>query len=171
MKKVALLWLLGLALFAGELYFMPYESREATKKLYHWIDTAHSTIDISMFMFTNKAIAKRIKNAAKRGVKVRIILDRESTKERYSQLPYLAKYRNIDLYLIKGKKIRHRERHGHMHIKIAIIDRRRLIFGSANWTNSAFRYNYELIYFLDDIPAAKKATKYFERILRDAEPY
>ena len=171
MKKVALLWLLGLALFAGELYFTPYESKEAMRRLLRSIDTAHSTIDIAMFTFTNKTIAKRIKNAAKRGVKVRIILDRESTKDRYSQLPYLAKYRNIDLYLIKGKKIRHRERHGRMHLKIAIIDHRRLIFGSANWSHSAFIYNYELIYFLDDIPAAKKATKYFERILHDAEPY
>jgi phosphatidylserine/phosphatidylglycerophosphate/cardiolipin synthase-like enzyme len=171
MKQLAFLFWLTLSLWGAQLYFMPFEAKQAMRRLLRSIDTAHSTIDIAMFTFTNKTIAKRIKNAAKRGVKVRIILDRESTKDRYSQLPYLAKYRNIDLYLIKGKKIKNRERHGRMHLKIAIIDRRRLIFGSANWSHSAFRYNYELIYFLDDIPAAKKATKYFERILHDAEPY
>jgi len=172
MKKFILLSICSFILLGGDLYFLPFESRKALSQLLHWIDRAHSSIDVAMYSFTNKTIAKRLKNAAKRGVDVRIILDeRQNLKDRYSQIGYLAKYRNIELYTLKGKKIKRYEHFGKLHLKLAIIDRKRLIFGSANWSRSAFAYNYELIYFLQDIPKAKKATHYFERLLRSAKRY
>ncbi|NPA04225.1 MAG: DUF1669 domain-containing protein, partial [Epsilonproteobacteria bacterium] len=152
MRYLLLLSIFLFQLLAQELYFMPYESREAKKQLLEWIDKAKSQIDVAIYSFTNHEIAQRLRNAARRGVKVRVIADEKQMKfeRRYSKIPYLAKYRNIDIYLIKGKRAKNREYYGKMHLKLAIIDSKRLVFGSANWTYSAFKRNYELIYFLED---------------------
>ncbi|BCD68599.1 phospholipase D-like domain-containing protein [Nitratiruptor sp. YY09-18] len=172
MKKFFLLSFLVLHLLSAQLYFLPFESRDAMHQLLRWIDQAHYKIDIAMYSFTNKKIAKRLVNAAKRGVKIRLILDEEQNlKDRYSQIGYLAKYPNIAVFTIKGKYAKRGEYYGKMHMKLAIIDNKRLIFGSANWSNSAFKRNYELLYFLDDLQKAKKSERFFERILRKAKEY
>ncbi|WP_200762713.1 phospholipase D-like domain-containing protein [Nitrosophilus alvini] len=156
----------------GTLYVMPKESKEALSALLDSIDKAKSKIDVAIYSFTHKKIAKRLKNAAKRGVKVRIIFDKKSNiNYKRSQLRYLAKYSNIDIYLINGKRFKNRKYFGKMHMKLAIIDNRRLIFGSANWSNSGFGKNYELLYIIDSYHMAKKAGNYYEQMIREAERY
>ncbi len=172
MKKSLLLSILGIYLLAHELYFLPYESMKAKQRLLFFIDHAKTSIDVAMYSFTNKIIAKHLKNAARRGVHLRIVLDYDQNMgDRYSQIGYLAKYKNIDLYTIKGKYVRHGDYYGKMHIKMGIFDHKILTFGSANWTNSAFKSNYELIYFVKDYALAKKALRAFERIVRSARRY
>ena len=151
---------------------MPFEAREARIKLFQWIDRAQSTLDIAIYSFTNKAIARKVRNAAKRGVRVRIVADYDqSLKDRYSKIGYLAKYRNVEVYLLRGKYSKRGEFYGKMHMKLALIDNKRLIFGSANWTNSAFLRNYETLYFVEDYAMAKKAKRFFEMMVRKAQEY
>ena len=150
---------------------MPFEAHTAKSQLLHWIDQARSSIDVAMFSFTNKSIAKRLKNAAERGVHIRIIFDHDQIKDRYSKLRYLAKYRNIEIFTLRGKYAKRGEYYGKMHIKMGIFDNKRVTFGSANWTNSAFSRNFEVIYFTKDFALAKKAKRGFERLLRLATPY
>ncbi|SMC08305.1 phospholipase D-like domain-containing protein [Nitratiruptor tergarcus] len=172
MKKFLLLSILSLVLLADDLYFMPFQSKQAQTKLLSWIDKAHSSIDIAMYSLTNRTIAKHIKNAARRGVKIRLVSDYEqSMKDRYSKIGYLAKYKNIKVRLIRGKYSKRGEFYGKMHLKLAIFDNKKLVFGSANWTNSAFKRNYELIYFAKNYALAKKALTTFERIFRKAQEY
>ena len=172
MKKFLLLSLCIISLLADELFFLPFEAQKAQKQLIAWIDNAKSSIDIALYSFTHHPLAKHLRNAAKRGVKIHILLDHEQNmKDRFSQIGYLAKYRNIRVYTIRGKYAKHGEFYGKMHIKLAIIDGRRLVFGSANWTNSAFKRNYELTYFLEDYAKAKKAKKYFDAMVRKAQEY
>ncbi len=172
MKKLLLLSITAIFLFSSDLFFMPYESHQAFSQLLRWIDRAHSRIDVAMYSFTNKKIAKRIKNAATRGVKVRLILDYDqNVGDHYSKIGYLAKYQNIEVFTLQGKRLRSNEGFGKMHIKLAIIDGKKLIFGSANWSNSAFKRNYELIYFVEDYALAKKSEKVFEMMLREAKRY
>ncbi len=171
MKKVSLLLLLVSSLLAGELYFMPFEAHMAKNQLLRWIDQAHSSIDVAMYSFTNKSIARHLKNAAKRGVHIRILFDHDQIKDRYSKLRFLAKYRNIEIFTLRGKYAKKGEYYGKMHIKMGIFDNKRVTFGSANWTNSAFSRNYEVIYFTKDFALAKKAKRGFERLLRSAKRY
>ncbi len=172
MKKLLLLSFLSIVLLASELYFMPYEAKAAQKRLLGWIDSTHNKIDIAIYSFTNHTIAKHIKNAAKRGVKIRILSDYEqSLKGRYTQIGYLAKYKNITIRLIRGKYAKRGDFYGKMHMKLAIFDNKQLVFGSANWSNSAFKRNYELIYFVKDYALAKKALRNFERIFAQGEEY
>ena len=163
---------IALFLEAGSIYFIPHEAKEAQKTLLFSIDKAKRSINIAMYSFTNHTIAKHLKNAAKRGVKISILLDyKQNVNDPYSQIGYLAKYKNIDIYTIKGLPSKKRDFNGIMHIKMAVIDHSTIVFGSANWTNSAFRYNYEVIYFTKDYTLAKKCEKELMRLVRKAKKY
>ncbi|MCF6202016.1 MAG: phospholipase D-like domain-containing protein [Hydrogenimonas sp.] len=154
------------------LYTLPKEAKPALKELLHKIDTAKYKIDAAIYSFTHKKIAKRLANAAKRGVKIRIIFDKESNlRNRKSQIGYLSKYRNIDCYLLSGKKRRRGDGYGLMHMKLMIIDNRHVVLGSANWTYSAFGLNHEVIAFIKSYEKAKKLERAFERMAKEASLY
>jgi len=155
-----------------KIYTLPDEAKPALKEMLHRIDTAKYRIDAAIYSFTHKTIAKRLANAARRGVKIRVIFDRESNiRNRRSRIGYLSKFRNIDTYLLSGKARRRGDGEGLMHMKLMIIDRRYLIFGSANWTYSAFGLNHEVLAFAEDYRKAAGMERSFERMLSKAKPY
>lgn len=173
LAKIFLLLLLCLSAYADEqVYFMPDEAKEAMHELLKSIDHAKNSIDIAIYSFTNKEIAKRLKNAAKRGVKITIIFDRESNlQNQNSQLGVLAKYQNIDVYVLEGKPYKKTGDAGKMHMKIMLIDAKRVIFGSANFSQSAFGNNYEVLYIIDSYALYKKFWSFFEQMHKRAKPY
>ena len=74
-------------------YFLPFESRQALGHLISLINGAQKNINISIYSFTNKEIAKALKKAAQRGVSINIIYDMESNKKNpKSTIGYLSKY-------------------------------------------------------------------------------
>jgi phosphatidylserine/phosphatidylglycerophosphate/cardiolipin synthase-like enzyme len=154
-------------------FLLPKEKELALQNIYKSIDHASSTINISIYSFTHKKIAKKLKNAAKRGVKIEIIFDAKSTKSQKgkSMLYYLAKYKNISVYKLKGKLSKNKKYHGIMHMKMAVIDHKKVIFGSANWTYSAFSNNYELLYMTKNYAIAKKFEKIFQTLKKEALLY
>lgn len=173
MKKILLILTAIISLNADSIYFLPFESRPALKEMLKSIDLSKYKIDVAIYSFTNHVIAKHLKNAAKRGVKIRIIFDKESNlNNKRSQLRYLAKYRNIKTFVVSGKPYkRKKDDFGLMHMKLMIIDNKRVILGSANYSYSAFYKNYELLFFKDDYAIAKKAEKFYERVLAKAQEY
>ncbi len=163
-----------ITLLANEkIFFMPYDKDKALSNLTKSIELAKNSIDIAIYSFTHKKISKKLKDASKRGVKIRIIFDEELNNEqnKYSKLPNLAKIKNINCKLIKGKYQKNRDYFGKMHNKFAIIDEKKVIFGSANFSNSAFSLNYEILYIKDDLTLAKKFKTYFDTIYSKATFY
>ncbi len=158
---------------AGELFLLPGQSEEALSALIKSIDHSKNSVKITIYNFTHKKIAKRLKAAARRGVKVEIIFDAKSarTDKRRSMLYYLAKYKNITVYKLKGRYIKRQHRYGIMHMKGAVFDHRRIVFGSANWTYSAFGKNYEMLYVEDDYAMAKAFGKAFEKYKKESVPF
>ncbi len=158
---------------AGELFLLPEQSDEALSALLKSIDHSKNSIKITIYNFTHKKIAKRLKAAARRGVKIEIIFDAKSARidKRRSMLYYLAKYKNISVSKLHGRYIRKQKRYGIMHMKGAVFDHRRILFGSANWTYSAFGKNYEMLYVADDYALAKKFEKAFARYCRESTPF
>ena len=156
-----------------QFYLLPKEKDAALENIIKKIDQAKLSIHISIYNFTHKKIAKSIKKAAKRGVKVDIIFDEKSVKKKQGKtmLYYLAKYKNITVYTLKGKLSKKKKYHGIMHMKMAVIDNKTVIFGSANWTYSAFSNNYELLYITKNYTIAKKFEKYFEKLRKSATFY
>ncbi len=175
-RALVLLFLLAASLVCADtklkIYTLPEEAKPALKEMLHRIDTAKHRIDAAIYSFTHKAIAKRLAKAARRGVKVRILFDRESNLgNRRSQIGYLSKFRNIDTYLLDGKRSGRGDRKGLMHMKLMVIDNSYLIFGSANWTYSAFGLNREIVVSVRDYAKAAKIERAFERMLPKAVPY
>ncbi len=167
MKKLILL--LGVLLFAKEVYFMPMQGDEAHKKLYSLFAHAHKSIHIAIYTFTDRKLARALKIAASRGVDVEIVADKKEAKYRLSQVPNLAKIKNIHIYLISGKRYYHSKNHAKMHAKVSIIDNKHLVIGSANYSYSAFYKNYEYIIF--EKRWIKEFESFFNYLKENSTPY
>jgi len=106
------------------------------------IDNAQEYIDIAIFSFTYEPLAGAIIRAKRRGVKIRILMDKVQAQGKHSVYQFLL---DNDMETIQDR------RSGYMHNKIAIIDGRILFTGSYNWSESAEEGNQEnLLEFIDE---------------------
>ncbi len=168
--KYIIIILINLFLFANEVYFLPKDGFEAQKKLISLITHSKHSINIIMYAFTNKKIAKALKKAAKHNIKIDIIADREEAKYKRSVIPNLALIKNINIKLLNGKSFKNGN-YGKLHAKVAIIDNRYLVTGSANYTYSAFFKNYEYIIIHTDKHLINKFDKFFYYLKSISTPY
>lgn len=122
-----------------EVYFSLYDNPQ--KEIIKNINQAQASINIAMYIFTDKEIALPLVKARERGVKVRLYLDKDQVDYKYSQSRFLVQ---------KGIKTRISTNNYIMHNKFAIIDNRLLLTGSYNWTFSANNRNDENLMVLDD---------------------
>jgi phosphatidylserine/phosphatidylglycerophosphate/cardiolipin synthase-like enzyme len=122
-----------------EIYFSLYDNPQ--KEIIKNINQAKAFINIAMYIFTDREIALPLINAQKRGVKVRVYLDKSQIESKYSQSRFLVQ---------KGIKTRISTNNYIMHHKFAIIDNRLLLTGSYNWTFSANNRNDENLMVIDD---------------------
>ena len=100
------------------------------------IGSAKKNIRIQMYIFTSKRIADALGKAAKRGIKVEVILDKSQEKATYG--PWRVMRRDgVDIYFDAE--------HDTANNKIAIFDRRTVITGSYNFTKAAEEKNAENI--------------------------
>ncbi len=137
-----------------QLYFSPQSP--AMSRVLGLIHGAKESIDVMIFYLTHKEVAKELRFAQERGVRVRVILDATAAKNSYSKHEYL---RNHDV------KLKVESWGGKMHAKTAIIDNKHIIIGSMNWTNAGERYNDEnTIILLDASAKAACLTAFFNEL-------
>lgn len=126
------------------------------------INNAKSTLDIGMFYFANKKgeamepVMDAIKNAAGRGVAVRILVDSAFYSGSEKSVDELAGIKNISIAKISFKNVGG----GVMHAKYMIADGRDLYTGSANMDWRALDHIHELGIRIKN----KKLAKNFEAI-------
>jgi len=115
-------------------YFSPHGG--CTSKVISEINRAKNRIDVAVFSFTSKPIAKALIKAHNRGVKVRVIIDRGTARARNCVGPVLE---------AAGIPVRYKKGSGGglMHHKYGVIDGKVLLTGSFNWTMSAEKRNDE----------------------------
>jgi phosphatidylserine/phosphatidylglycerophosphate/cardiolipin synthase-like enzyme len=162
------------ALFADRYFFVsPKEGARAEAAIVSQIGKAKEEIVIAMYSFTNGSIASALKSAAKRGARVTIVVDEKNLRGNLkdSRAGELAKLRNIEVKIARGDKAKNGDYYGIMHMKVGVIDETISIYGSANWTNSAFNINHELLFIDDDPKIAKELKGYLETIIKNAKPY
>lgn len=171
MKKVVGLWILWCSLtFTQSIYFLPNENKEALNALISALSNAQNEIKISIYTFTHRQIANALRDSAKKGVKVQIIYDKsQNLQSKNSTIGYLAKYQNISVCTLEGLKSG--EITGIMHQKMAIIDNKTLIIGSANYSKQAFERSYEILYFTQQNEVLKKAVQNFEIMYKNCTPF
>ena len=169
MKKITIFLLIFIYIYANKIYFLPFDGKKAQNEIFYLFSHAKKEIKIAIYTFTNKRLAKALKLAAKKA-KIFIITDDKESKYDYSVVPNLAAIRNFNIYLLSGKKFidGHKAK---MHAKIAIIDNKYLIIGSANYSYSAFFKNYEYILITKDKNLIKKFNYFFYKLKNLSTPY
>ncbi|HOJ49235.1 MAG TPA: phospholipase D-like domain-containing protein [Spirochaetota bacterium] len=117
------------------------------------INKAKKSLFIAAFALTHKGIIKKIKDLSEK-IDVKIVLDRHQAKNENSiyQYPDLRKF--ITLYNGKGK----------MHHKFIIIDNKKVITGSFNFSKNATEKNDENIMVLTDNKIVDIFKKEFEKL-------
>jgi phosphatidylserine/phosphatidylglycerophosphate/cardiolipin synthase-like enzyme len=147
-RKILLsIFILGLFLFSHNfsfaeirIFFSP--GGDIAEEIIRQIDNAQEYIDIAIYSFTYEPLAGAIIRAKRRGVKIRILMDKGQSKGKCSKYKFFL---DNDIAVIQDR------RSGYMHNKIAIIDGRILFTGSYNWSKSAEERNEEnLLEFIDE---------------------
>ena len=98
------------------------------------IGEAKKTIQVQAYSFTNADIAKALLEAHKRGVNVRVVLDKSQETEKYTSATFLAN---------SGVPVRIDDDFAIAHSKIMILDEETVITGSFNFTKAAEERNAE----------------------------
>jgi len=119
------------------------------------INKAHKSIDIAMYSFTSREIARALLEAKQRQVKIRITLDNAQIKDQYSKSRYLIN---------KGVDVKFHMGPGLLHDKFAVIDDQEVLTGSYNWTITADKKNAENLLVSTDNELAQKYTKEFRHL-------
>ena len=135
------------------------------------INKSQSGILVSMYIFktTGKktSAANKVKDAlikaAKRGIKVKVILELEGGKS-----STLNKENRITADKLKkdGVSVYFDSPRRRTHVKAIVIDDRYTFIGSHNLTASALQYNKELSLMIDSVEVAKKTAGYIEDMIR-----
>lgn len=131
-----------------ELSVLP-DDPKAVKRMIDLFRSAKKTIRVAMFTWTRQDFAEELVQAAKRGVKVEVAVDRYSGKGASAKIVSFLSRSGIPVYLSTGK--------GLLHHKFVYIDEEILENGSANWTNSAFKINDDYFVVLYPLTPEQRA--------------
>jgi phosphatidylserine/phosphatidylglycerophosphate/cardiolipin synthase-like enzyme len=143
-----------------EVYFSP--DGGCAEAIVAEISTAKSTILVQAYSFTSAPIAKALVNAHKRGVDVRVVLDKSQKSEKYSSADFLH-HAGIPLLIDSAHAIAHN--------KIIIIDDREVITGSFNFTKSAEENNAENLLIIRDAAVADTYLSNWRLHAEHSAPY
>ena len=164
---ICLYGILNINLLAKDnVLFLPKENTQALRIILDSIKNAKNNIKIAMYAFKYKKIATALKLACNKGVAVYVIFDNRVLKaHEKSQYIYLQKQQNIKTYTLGGNKGKQR---GKLHAKYMIIDNKKVLFGSLNYTKKSFKNNYEVLFVTSNKKIIKKFISNFEYLLINA---
>ena len=117
---------------------------------------ARTSLDICVFTITDDRLTRAIVDARQRGIDTRLITDNDKQFDTGS---------DIDQLVRSGIPTRFDPDADHMHHKFAIIDGKRLINGSYNWTRGA-THNHENVTVSTDADLVDAFAKEFDRLWR-----
>lgn len=127
------------------------------------IDSAMLTIRVAAYSFTSKPIAEALLAAHRRGVDVKVVVDKSQLGERYTSATFLANERI---------PVRVDSQHAIMHNKFLIVDGETVETGSFNFTAAGASKNAENVMVIWKTP--KLAAVYqrdWDTHWAHAEPY
>jgi phosphatidylserine/phosphatidylglycerophosphate/cardiolipin synthase-like enzyme len=146
-------------------YIFSKSDQSTKQKLMKLIDSSHKTIDIAVYTVTDSEIISRLCIATKRGVKVRLISDRDQT----NNMSYQNKA--IQKLLHAGIPVKINTHKGLMHLKLLISDNKIVASGSYNFTKRAEKDNDEVMIFINNKKFALEWSEIFEELWEDTNNY
>lgn len=126
------------------------------------LESAQETVLVQAYSFTSAPIAKALVDTQKRGVEVRVILDKSQKTEKYSEADFLAHH---------GIPVLIDSQHAISHNKVMVIDGHAVITGSFNFSKAAEESNAENLVIIRDGPIAAKYAANWREHAAHSEPY
>lgn len=111
------------------------------------ISSAKKEIRMSTYSFTEPNIGKALLDAHKRGVDVKIVVDKEHNGRREADAPSVSRFlasNGVSVSLTKAYKIQHN--------KVLIVDRQTVQTGSFNFSRAAQKDNAENVLVISRCP-------------------
>ncbi len=137
-------------------------TRTCEAQIVQLIAHAKKRILLASYSFTSNEIAKALKNARARGIKMQLVLDKSNLNGKYSRATYLAN---------AGVDIRINSRYAIMHHKFIIVDQA-VGFGSMNFTRAGDRKNAENFNIFHHAPNLVRVYEQeFVRLYDESKPY
>ena len=167
-KKLLLIFLLGLV--AGAIIYFLYQalfplssvvsissvfSPENGNEIISIMDSAKQSLDIEMYVFTSDDILQSLKRARDRGVKIRIVLEKRISNNENQKIFAALKIYGIE---VRWASIEY----ALTHAKFIIIDGKRVLVGSHNFSNSAMHKNREASVLIQSEKIASDFQRVFE---------
>jgi phosphatidylserine/phosphatidylglycerophosphate/cardiolipin synthase-like enzyme len=143
-----------------DVYFSPRGG--ATFAVRQALDNARSSVLVQAYSFTSAPIAEALVKAHKRGVKIRVLLDKSQKTEKYSSADFLAN---------TGISTKIDAAHAIAHNKVMIIDKEIVITGSFNFTKAAEESNAENLLVVRDKELASRYTENWQLHEEHSESY
>ncbi|RDV84530.1 phospholipase D family protein [Ammonifex thiophilus] len=141
------------------LYF-PRSGQDPAPALCSLIGQARSSCDVAIYSLTHPDIVKALVQAHKRGVKVRVITDKEwqrNDSQRHA----------VNVLLLAGIPVKENRHAGLMHLKMVVIDGEIVTTGSYNFTRSASEKNDEMFLVVKSAELSRACSREFERMWND----
>ncbi|GIX49220.1 MAG: hypothetical protein KatS3mg131_3431 [Candidatus Tectimicrobiota bacterium] len=154
---------------AVEVCFTP--QAPCASRILREIARARSEILVAVYALTSEELAWVLVKAARRGVQVRVVLDRDVDREQPASQGNFLQRHGVAVRRVAGlPSPRSAGSQGRMHQKFAVLDRQVVLTGSYNWTLAAERLNDEnLLIFRDAGPLAAEYRREFFRLWRKGE--
>jgi phosphatidylserine/phosphatidylglycerophosphate/cardiolipin synthase-like enzyme len=143
-----------------EVYFSPKGG--CTEAVVTELTNAKKTVFVQAYSFTSVPIAKALVEAHKRGVDVRVILDKTQRSEKYSSADFVA-HAGIPTFIDAKHAIAHNE--------IIVIDGETVLTGSFNFTKAAEEKNAENLLVVRDKVIAERYTSNWDGHVEHSEKY
>ncbi len=137
-----------------EVWLLPDFQNKALAKIINLIDLANHSIQLAMFTFTHPVLTDSLIRAKNRGVDVKIAIDFQTKKGASCKVIEKLEKEKIEVLFNRDIKL--------CHHKYILLDKKTLICGSANWTKSAFKNNYDCFLILHNLDDNQK--KFMEKL-------
>ena len=119
------------------------EPDDGVKPLVQFVDASQHSLDIAMYLLSDRDVISALERSRQRGVKVRVMLEEHPYTSGTGNRQIYQRLKNADISVAWSPPTFQLS-----HDKYAIADQQVALIGTANWTVSAFKYNRE--YFVVD---------------------
>ncbi|XP_076847944.1 mitochondrial cardiolipin hydrolase [Brachyhypopomus gauderio] len=141
---------------------LPHGVDTSFSRLLGHLLSAGATLDLCVFSFSNADLSRAVLFLHSRGVAVRVVTDRSYMTINGSQIGTLRR---------AGISVRHELSNAmYMHHKFALVDGRKLLTGSLNWTLTAVQSNKENVIVTEDPDLVGPYQEEFRRLWEANDP-
>lgn len=109
------------------------------------LQEAHTSVDAAVYRITNPRLARALGRAQDRGLRVRLLVDRNKYEKTAATRELLAE-NSVPFRAIYGRK----KKGSKLHHKFAVLDSHVLLTGSYNWTIESEEQNYDHMLIIRD---------------------